>query len=137
MASKYIVTLENEKTFNSHKFDHGRLAEKSTIRFYPLNYKSRIEFVKKIYRAKIAFSDEAIDMAGLRSEQKKAYFLEYGSSSRLLPYKNTIWNALTIEVSLDEREFDRQVYSFLDMLGDVGGLFGALGPVCAILVTIF
>ena len=31
----------------------------------------------------------------------------------------------------------RQVYTFLEWLADIGGLFGALGPICMIFVKIF
>ena len=137
MSSRYIVTLENEKKFISHEFAGSRIDMKSTVRFYLANYKSRIDYVKKIYRAEIDLSDKAFNVAGLGDEHETAYFIESGSSNRLLPYKNTIWNAITIEMSLNMRKYNRQVYSFLDMLGDVGGLLGALDPLCAILVSIF
>ena len=90
MAFKYIVTLENERKFISHKFGGSRIDEKSTIRLYPVNYKSRLDVVKKIYRAEVDLSDKAFNVAGLRDEHETAYFLESGNSNRLLPYKNTI-----------------------------------------------
>ena len=34
-------------------------------------------------------------------------------------------------------EYTRTVYSILDLLSDVGGLFGALGPICSGIVIAF
>ena len=93
--------------------------------------------MKKLYRSEILLSDKAFNVAGLRDEYETAYFLESGGSNRILPYLNKIQNSITFEMSLNKRKFYRQVYSFLDMLGDVGGLFGAMCPFCAILVSIF
>ena len=45
-------------------------------------------------------------------------------------------NAVTYEMSLDGRVFIREVYTFLDLLGDIGGLFGALTPLCVFLVSV-
>ena len=39
-----------------------------------------------------------------------------------------MWNSITFELSRTQIEYTRRVYSTLDFLGDIGGLFGALGP---------
>ena len=59
------------------------------------------------------------------------------SSSRILPYKNRFWNSITYELSRTQIEYTRVVYSTLDFLGDIGGLYGALGPfftVCVLML---
>ena len=50
------------------------------------------------------------------------------SSHRILPYKNQFWNSITFELSRTQIEYTRVVYSSLDFLGDIGGLYGALLP---------
>ena len=40
-------------------------------------------------------------------------------------------------MSLNKRLFIRKVYTFLDMIGELGGLFSALTPMCVLLVSIF
>ena len=55
---------------------------------------------------------------------------------RALPYKNMFHNAITFELSLSEMQYRRHVYSILDFFGDIGGLYGALFPICQILVII-
>ena len=46
--------------------------------------------------------------------------------SRILPYKNTMQNAITFEMSLSRKEFSRTVYNIMDFMRDMGGLFTAL-----------
>ena len=36
---------------------------------------------------------------------------------------------------MDRREYYRKVYSILDLFSDVGGLYGALSPVCIALIS--
>ena len=88
MQFKYIVALENEAKFIQHKFGDQRIQEKSTIRFYPMSYNTRIDFVKKIYRSKVVLSDSILNIGGLMNEVKTAYFVESGGSTRELPYLN-------------------------------------------------
>lgn len=59
------------------------------------------------------------------------------TSSRILPYKTQMWNSITYELSQTRHEYTRTVYSMLDFLGDIGGLFSALGPLCGVIVTAF
>ncbi len=57
--------------------------------------------------------------------------------SRELPYLNKFHNSITYEISLDRRDYFRRVYGVLDFLADVGGLFGAISPLCFIIVLCF
>ncbi len=81
-------------------------------------------------------SDSIYAVGGLMTELKKAFFVE-SDSNRLLPYKNAFQNAVTYEMSQTKRVFVRNVYTVLDIMGDLGGLFGALTPMFAIIVTMF
>ena len=58
------------------------------------------------------------------------------TETRLLPYKNSFQNSITFEMSLQRNEVSRTVYSFMDFLGDIGGLFSALGPFFGTLVAV-
>jgi len=69
------------------------------------------------------------------TDQEQAFFVEQ-DASRLLPYDNLMMNAVTYEMSLDQRVFIREVFTFLDLLGDLGGLFGALTPICVFFVSV-
>ena len=51
-------------------------------------------------------------------------------------YKNKFQNAVTYEMSLDKKIYIREVYTLLDLMGDLGGLFGALTPLFAAIVKL-
>ena len=57
-------------------------------------------------------------------------------NSRNLPYKNLFQNTITYEISLTRLHYTRIVYSFLDLMKDVGGLFSAIGPLFGAVVGI-
>lgn len=46
--------------------------------------------------------------------------------TRQMPYSNTFHNAITYEMSLNSNVYLRRVYSILDFVSDLGGLFGAI-----------
>lgn len=71
----------------------------------------------------------------MRKDEEDGFDLEV-TETRLLPYKNSFQNSITFEMSLKRREVTRTVYSFMDYLGDLGGLFSALGPFFGTLVAI-
>ena len=57
--------------------------------------------------------------------------------TRLMPYRNQMQNAITFEMNLNKKKYFRRVYSFLDFLSDLGGLFGATRPIILAILTIF
>lgn len=57
------------------------------------------------------------------------------------PYRNMVYSnnfqvAITYEMSMTRREFDRQVYSSLQLGSDLGGLFTALSGVCLLIIKV-
>ena len=44
-------------------------------------------------------------------------------NKRILSYDNSFQNSITFELSLTRHEYTRKVYSFLDYLGEIGGIF--------------
>ena len=57
--------------------------------------------------------------------------------TRLMPYRNQMQNAITFEMNLNKKKYFRRVYSFLDFLSDLGGLFGATRPIILAILTVF
>ena len=56
---------------------------------------------------------------------------------RLYDFDDNVQLAITYELDRDLRIIRRTVYSLLDLLGDIGGLAGALRALFIITVTIF
>ena len=58
-------------------------------------------------------------------------------SLRLYDFNDNVQLAITYELNRDLRIIRRAVYSFLDLLGDIGGLAGALSALFTFIVIIF
>ena len=89
-----------------------------------------------ITRSKLNLKDNIFNVGDLTSFQDESSFNIEKSETRLLPYKNQFWNAITFEMSLTRHEFTRITYGLFDFLRDIGGLFSALRPISAVLVAI-
>ena len=96
----------------------------------------RTDTIVMMQRQKINLNDYQVNVGSLLIDEVMG-FDKYQAPSRILPYKNKFWNAITYEMSLSQIEFTRTVYSFLDFMRDLGGLFAALGPFFGIIVTVF
>jgi len=57
----------------------------------------------------------------------------------ILPYEesNSVWLSITFEMSLDLITYEREVYTFLMMLSDIGGLAGALVTLLSLFMTLW
>ena len=55
------------------------------------------------------------------------------------PYEvdDDIWTSILYERDLDYHRVDREVYSILDWLGDIGGLYEAMSLICAGILYLF
>ena len=70
----------------------------------------------------------------MRVEMEDGYDVDV-KKSRILPYKNTMQNAITFEMSLSRKEYSRTVYNIMDFMRDMGGLFTALGLIFGTLIA--
>ena len=48
------------------------------------------------------------------------------TETRVLPYNNRFQNAITFEMSMNLNEYTRTVYSIMDFMSELGGLFSAI-----------
>ena len=135
MRGKYILFGYNNRRFAKDKFGVERIVEKVSTEWYPMTPSARIDYPTKLTRTNITLNDSQMNYAGLATESEVGFFLDV-YPSRVLPYLNNWQNALTIEMSLDLRVYHRKVYSWGDYVSDMGGLFGALSPICMSILTI-
>ena len=56
-----------------------------------------------------------------------------------MPYEfsDNVWLSITFEMSLDLIEYEREVYTFLMMLSDIGGLAGALVTLLSLFMALW
>ena len=94
------------------------------------NY-AKINTVKEITRMKINLNDDNMNVGFTEEDNFNGFKIEKKEIRQLSSStdKNVI-NGITYEMSATRLEYTRTVYSILDLLSDVGGLFGALMPIC-------
>ena len=56
---------------------------------------------------------------------------------RVLPFKNSFWNAITFELSTSQKFYFRSVEGVLALLSTLGGLLSFSRAACVILVIVF
>ena len=88
-----------------------------------------------ITRSKLNLNDYQWNIGDLLQDIEDGFDLKV-TETRLLPYINSFQNSITFEMSLQRNEVSRTVYSLMDFLGDLGGLFSALGPFFGTLVAV-
>ena len=106
------------------------------MNWYPLSQMTRSDNVKMITRSEAMLNDNFGSVGDIFVDNLKG-FNEHRLPTREMPYKNRMWTAITYELSQDKTEYYRNVYSFLDLLSDVGGLYGSLSAICILLVHFF
>ena len=80
-------------------------------------------------------NDYVFNVGNLKIDEETGFYSEI-TTSRILPYDNRMWNAITYELSTTRIEYSRIVYSTFDYLRDLGGLFSAIFPICAVLMDV-
>ena len=126
MLEKYIVTLTNEKTFQTFQFDEERVLAQSIIHWYPLSSDRRAEHVNKIQRSNIVMNDSPFNIGQYDTDTG---FVIKAEISRDLPYRNDFQNSITYEVSLKQSTYTREVFSFVELLSSIGGLYRSISAI--------
>ena len=95
-----------------------------------------MDYVKEIQLADLELNDSIFDAGSLITEHD-GIFTFHERPTRILPYQNLFHNSVTFELSDTRTIFYRTVYSFLDWLRDLGGLYGAISAICIAMVFVF
>ena len=62
-------------------------------------------------------------------------FMNAKLPTRGLPYDNKFQNAITYEVSINQKRYFRSVYSIMDYFSQIGGLLSLFGSFCLLIIT--
>ena len=71
----------------------------------------------------------------MRLDQKQGFDVDV-TQTRVLPYKNTFQNAITFEMSMNRNEYTRTVYSIMDFMSELGGLFSAITLIFGTIIAV-
>jgi hypothetical protein len=98
---------------------------------------TRVDYVRMITRKDMQLNDDWLANIGDVFVQEEIGYVADRMPSRELPYQNFYRNSITYELSLNQIKYFRRVYSLLDVLADMGGLYGAISPLCFAIVLLF
>ena len=70
-----------------------------------------------------------------RNMKSEEGFTREALPTRSVPYANKFHTLITFEVSLTRYHYIRSVDRLFDLLGNIGGLSGALGSICVIIIS--
>ena len=70
-------------------------------------------------------------------EERKDLFLVKRKETMPYEFDDNVWLSITFEMSLDVIEYEREVYTFLMMMSDIGGLAGALFTLLSLLMALW
>ena len=103
----------------------SRLNKLATLKWHVVSPQMRTEYVHSIQVTELDLSDEIWDI-GSSSEVDHSFLIDYNTAQRPYDFFDNIQTAIAFEMNLDLKRIDRSIYSFLDFLGDIGGLAGSL-----------
>ena len=70
-------------------------------------------------------------------EERQDLFLVKRKETMPYEFSDNVWLSITFEMSLDVVEYEREVYTFLMMLSDIGGLAGALVTLLSLFMALW
>lgn len=136
LQSKYLVIAQNEKRFNEDLFEDRRIQLLSRVTWSAVSPDIRSDYVKQVTFADLSLNDSPFGIGDSAVEYEKIFKVS-DSPMRVMPYSNNFQTAVTFEISSSTLIYTRHVYSSLDWLRDIGGLYGALNGICIVLVALF
>ena len=87
MYFKYLVVFSNQKKFQSHKFSDDKINAEAEVTWYPLNAKTRSEYVHHITRISIELRDMLFDIGSWTAFYDTGFLIER-KPNREMPYRN-------------------------------------------------
>lgn len=135
MRRKFLLTLENQVTFNKDIIEYPKLSKSSRLVWNVLSPQNRIEMYNYVSLTKLDLRDEI--SAIVSTPEEFNMFTSRPGPIRMYDYFDNTQLAITYELDRDLFVIRRKVYGLLDFMGDLGGLAGALRGLFSVVVLIF
>ena len=116
----------NNVRFSTREFDKKlKISSESNRVWIPISSQTREEKVFKVYLTDLELQDLRYQFSAL-TEDELQIFGNRQVESRPYEFKDHVHIQVTFEFDLTLYRVDRDVYSILDWIGDVGGLYEGL-----------
>ena len=103
--------------------------------WYPINSQFRTEYIRQIKITTLELQD-SIPLGELELHTEEI-FTVVGAGERPYEFVDNVHLSISFEMSLDRKRIQRNVFSLLDWIGEVGGLLEALFVLFSVLITIY
>ena len=137
LRRKFILLVYNQRRFRLEKFDSFKVVPESRTAWVPINSQLREEFVFNVQMTHLQLQDHIWQWSNWTKEDIDNVFKVNEDQKRPYEIDDDVQIQVAFEFNLDLIVIDRQVYSFLDWLGDIGGLGEACFFIGGAMVMIF
>jgi len=127
MKRRFIVVLKNQQRFDAEEYGkETTVVSESRLTWFPINSSARQEFSNNVEMTELELQDFKLMQIGHITEFETQIFSVSESKTRPYEYPDNVHLSISYEFKLDLYRVERDVYNFLDLLGDIGGLRDAL-----------
>ena len=137
LQRKFIVTYTNSRRFVLTEFGEDKVVPEARTNWIPINSQLREEVVFTVHVSYLQLQDSPFQWGHFTDELIPNIFKIKQQAYRPYEFKDNVHVQVTFELDLNLTVVDRAVYSFLDWLGDVGGLGEALFYMGTFIFAIF
>ena len=145
LKRKFILVLENQTRFDNGNYEEhdklyeGRIVKESKISWNGLtsNLEIRQEIANKIRVTELNLQDGRLMHLDEMTEYAPMIFTTVYHAIIPYEFEDDVHLSISYEMDLNMHVAERTVYTFLDWLGDVGGLMGIVFDAGALLLMFF
>ena len=105
------------------------MQRESLLKFFRLTPTLRTEYVAQVQRNHVVLQDSLFGFSFVEQKEEYGFSLDW-QASREINYDDKLQTVVTIELSNQQTAYFRKVYTFLDLLADLGGLFSSISLLC-------
>ena len=127
--------MENQVNFEKDEVKSEKLTKSSRLVWNVLSPQLRQDQTYYIQMTELNLDDEIFSVSS--SQEKLMMFSVVQGPLRMYDFEDDVQLAITYEFARDLQVIRRKVYSFLDWMGDIGGLAGALHATFAAAIIVF
>ena len=142
LKRKFIVILENTSRFDNGNyledanFESGKIVKESRVKWVGINSQLRQEMANDIRITSVELQDWKVINLNDLTVKNETIFAPVYKSMRPYEFPDTVHVSISYEMDLTKHFISREVYTWLDWLGDIGGLSGMLYPLGSVIMML-
>ena len=135
LKRKFVLLIFNEIKFELDGFGQDVSIYESKLLYMPVNSQMREIIPFSVKKTSLSLQDNMSLMLGDLTMKTRDDLFEVKRLTSL-PYEfvDNVWLSITVEMDFDITTYEREVYTCLELLSDIGGLSGMLMTVFGFLI---